>query len=71
MICSLSFKKDVLFIKMLLCFGFNAFGFEAIPLSSCYITSIGDKTHHGPIIAPFSVHLLPFFSYLGGVLVSK
>ena len=30
MICSLKFKKDVLILKMLLCLGFCAFGFEAI-----------------------------------------
>ena len=33
----------------------NAFDFEAIPRPSCYLTSIVDKTHHGPVFAPFSV----------------
>ena len=56
---------------MLLCFGFCSFGFEAIPHPSCYLTSIVDKAHHCPVIAPFSVQLLQFFSYAGGVLVSK
>ena len=56
---------------MLLCFGFCAFGFEALPYPSCYLTSTVDKTHHGPVIAPFSVQLLQFFSYTRGVLVSK
>ena len=45
------------------CFGFCAFGFEAlvIPNPSCYLTSIIDKTHHGPVIALFSVQLLQYF----------
>ena len=38
---------------MLLCFGFCAFGFEAIPHLSSYLTSIVAKTHDGPVIAPF------------------
>ena len=70
MICSWRFKKDVLFLKMLLFFEFCAFGFEAIH-PSCYLTSIVDKNHHGLNIAPLSVQLLQFFSYGGGVLVSK
>ena len=57
MICCLKFKKDVLFLKMLACFEFCAFDFEAIPNSSCHFISIMDKTHHGPVIAPFSVQL--------------
>ena len=62
MICSFRFKKDVLILKMLLCFGFlETFGFEAIPHPSCYLTSIVDKTHHEPVIAPFSVQLLQLF----------
>ena len=48
----LRFKKDVLIL------GFCAFGFEAIPHPSCYLTSIVDKTHHGLVIASFSVRLL-------------
>ena len=35
------------------CFGFCAFGFEAIPDQSCYLTSIVDKTYHEPVNAPF------------------
>ena len=57
MIGCLKFNKDVLFLKMLLCSGFCAFDFEAIPNSSCHLISIVDKTHHGPVIAPFSVQL--------------
>ena len=71
MICSLKFKKDVLILKILLCFGFCAFGFEAILHPSSYLTSIVDKTHYEPVIDPFSVLLLRFFSYAGGVIVSK
>ena len=58
MISSLRFKKDVLFSKMFLCFGFCAFGFEAILHSSYYLTSIVNETHHGSVIAPFSVQLV-------------
>ena len=58
MICSLRFNKRCSFSKMLLCFEFCAFGFEAIPHPNCYLTSIVDKTHHGPVIAPFSVQHL-------------
>ena len=71
MIGSLRLKKDVVFLKMLLCFGFCVFVFKSIPHPSCYLTSILDKTQYGPIIAPFSVQLLKLFSYAGGILVSK
>ena len=67
MICSLKFKKDVLILGMLLCFGFCAFDFEAMPHPSCYFTSIVDKTHHGLIVPPFCC----FFRYGGFILVSK
>ena len=53
MICNLKFKKDVLILKMLLLDFALAFGFEAIPHPSCYLTSIVDKTHHGPVVAFF------------------
>ena len=58
---------------MLLCFGFCAFDFdfEAIPNLNCYLTSIVDKSHHGRAIAPFSLQLLQFFSFVEGILVSK
>ena len=55
---------------MLICFGFCAFGFEATPHPSCYLNSIVDETHHGLVIATFSVQLLQLF-YAGGILVSK
>ena len=61
MICSLRFKKDFTFFKMLLYFGFRTFGFEAIPHPSCYLTYIVDETHHGPVIALFSMQLLQLF----------
>ena len=64
-------KKDVLFLKMLHCFGLRASGFEAIPHPSCYLTSNVDKSYHGQAIAPFSVQLLQFFSYTGSVPVSN
>ena len=54
----LEIKKNVFLLKMLLCFDFCAFGFEAIPLSSCCLTSVVDKTHHGPVITSFSMQLL-------------
>ena len=38
---------------------------------SCYLTSIVDKTHHGPVTDPFSVQLWQYFSYEEVVLVSK
>ena len=38
---------------MLGCFRFCTFGFEAMPHSRCYFTSIVDKTHHEPGIALF------------------
>ena len=52
MICSLKLKRDVVILKC--CFGFCAFGFEAMLHPSYYLTSIVDKTHHGPVIALFS-----------------
>ena len=42
-------------------FGFCVFGFEAMPHTSCYLTSIMDKTHHAPVIALFSVQLQQLF----------
>ena len=51
MICSLKFEEDVLLKNTAL--DFCAFGFEAIPHASCYLTSIVDKTCHGPVIALF------------------
>ena len=39
---------------MLLCSGFCAFAFEAMPHPSCYLTSIMDETPYGPVIALFS-----------------
>ena len=63
--------KDVLFLEMLFCFGFCAFGFEAILRPSCYLTSAVDKIHHGPVIVPFLSNFSSLFSYAGGVLVSK
>ena len=48
-----------------------AFGFEVVPHLSCYLTSIMDKTHHGPVIALFSVQLHQLFSYVGGILVAN
>ena len=71
MTCTLRFKKDVLILKILLCFGSCAFGLEVIPHPCCYLTFIVEKTHHGPVIAPFSVLLQLFFCYIGGVLVSE
>ena len=47
------------------------FGFAAIPHPSCYLTSIMDKTHHGPVIALFSVQLQQLFSYVGGIPVTN
>ena len=50
-------------VENYLCFGFRAFGCEVIPHPSAYINFIGDKTHHGPVIAPS-------FGQLLGVLVN-
>ena len=44
--------------------------FEAVPHPRCYLTFIVDKTHHGPVAAPFSMQLLQLFSYVLGVLVT-
>ena len=71
MICNLRFKKDVLIFKILLCFGYCAFCFEAISHPSCYLTSIVDKTHHGPVIAPFSLQLRSYISYVRSVLLTN
>ena len=46
---------------MSVCFEFCAFGFEAIAHPSCYLTSIVDKTHHGPVTGPFSMQLIQLF----------
>ena len=66
MICNLKFKKDILILIMLLC----AFGFEAIPHPSCYLTSIMDKTH-GQLLLFFLCNFCSTFSYVGGVLVTN
>ena len=62
-------KKGYLKTVALGGFGFCAFDFEAMAHPSCYLTSIMDKTHHGPFI--FSLHFSSFFSYVGGILVTK
>ena len=49
-------------------FGFCAFGFEDITHPSCDLTSIVDKTHHGPVIVFFLCNFGSLFSYVGGVL---
>ena len=69
MVYSLRFKKDALILKMLRCFCFSVFGFAVIPHPSYYFASIVDKTHHGPVNAPF--YFRSFFRYGRGVLVSK
>ena len=53
---------------MLLSFEFSAFGSEAIPYPSCYLTSIVDKTLHGPVIASF---LCKFYSFLATLEVTN
>ena len=40
------------------------------PVNS-YLTTTADKTHHGPVIALFSVQLMQFFSYSEGVLITN
>ena len=52
----------------ILCFWFLL---EAILHPSCYLTSTVDKTHHGSVIAPFSLQLLQLFCYVGGILVTN
>ena len=46
-------------------------GFEAVPHPGCDLTFIVEKTHHGPAIALFLCNFWSFFSYVGGVLVTK
>ena len=53
-------QKDALFLKMLLCFRFFAFGFEAIPHSICNLAFIVDETYLGSVVAAFSVQLCRF-----------
>ena len=69
MICSLKFKKYFAILKC--CCRFCAFGFEAMPHQSCNLTTIMAKTHHGPVIALFSVKFQQNFSYAGGILVTN
>ena len=45
-----------MFLSYKSCFGFCGFGFAAIPHPNRYLTSILDKTHHGPLIASFLVN---------------
>ena len=45
----------------MLLFRLCSFGLEAMPRPSCYLTSIMDKTHHGPVIALSSVQRQQFF----------
>ena len=61
MIYSWRFKKDVLILKVLLCFGFCAFVFEAVPHPSCYLTSIKYKTNRGPVLLIFLCNFCSFF----------
>ena len=60
-----SYHKNVVLLWIL------CFWFWSLPLPSCYLTSIVNKTHHGPVIVPFSVQLLQPFIYAGVVLISR
>ena len=42
-----------------------------MPHASCCLTSIIDKTPHGPVIALFSVQPQQLFSYVRGILVTR
>ena len=52
----LDIQKNVLFLKMLLSFGFCAFGFGFVISLPLWM-----KTHHGPVISPFCVQHLQYF----------
>ena len=41
------------------------------PHPSCYLTSIMDETHYGPVIALFCATLTAFFSYVRGIYVTN
>ena len=38
---------------------------------SCYLTSIMDKTHRGPVIAFFLSNFISYLSYVGGIPVTN
>ena len=67
----LKIHKRCSYPKHVACFGFCAFGFEAIPHLSCYLTSIVNKTHHEPVIALFLCNFCCSFSNVRGVLKCK
>ena len=62
LVCSLRFKKDVLILKILLSFGFCAFGFEAIPHPSCYL-NMGQLLRLFSVVAPVTAALIAPFYY--------
>ena len=66
---SLRFKKDVLILKILPCFEFCAFGFEAIPYPSWISLSLWTKLTMGKLLLLFLCNFCSFFRYAGGVLV--
>ena len=60
-----------MFLSQKYCCGFCGFDFEAMPHLTLLSYSIMDKTHHGALIALFSMQLQHLFSYVGGILVSN
>ena len=60
MVCSLKFKKDVNVKNAAL--NFVILVLKPYPHPSCYLTSIMDKTHNGPVIALFLYSFSSFFS---------
>ena len=60
-----------MFLSQKCCFGFCVLGFEAMPHTSCYFTSIRDKTHCRPIIAFFVCNFCSLLRYVGGVLATN
>ena len=49
--------NSIMFLSQKCCLGLRAFGFEAMPHPSCYLTFVMDKTYHGAVVAPFSMQL--------------
>ena len=56
----LEFQKRRYYLKTI-ALDFALLVFKLLPNPRCYLTSIMDKTHHGPVIALFSVQLQQLF----------
>ena len=74
MICSLKFKTKKILLSFKCCFGFCAFGIEAMPVCPIQVVislPLWIKLTMGHLLLFFLCNFSSFFSYVGGILVTN